>query len=72
MTLFDRLFRPHEGADDEGKCFLSCFRILNRLVPILHRMCSVGATLSLEVAAVPFEGADDPFRRAEDKIRLQK
>ena len=52
--------------------FLAVSRILNRLVPILHRFCSVDGALSLEVAAVHFEGADDPFRRAEDKIRLQK
>ena len=24
--MFDRLFRPHEGADDEENVFLSCFK----------------------------------------------
>ena len=67
-----RLFRPHEGADDKETCFWAVPRILKRLVPMLHRLCSVDVTLSLEVAAVHFEGADHPSRRAEDKIRLQK
>ena len=32
----------------------------------------MGVTLFSDVAAVHFEGADDPCRRAEDKIRFQK
>ena len=64
---------PTRGGGWRGKMFFwAVLRTLNRLVPILHRLCSVGVTLFLEVAAVHFEGADDPFRRAEDKIRLQK
>ena len=64
---------PTRGGGWQGKMFFcAVLRILYHLVPILHRLCSVGDTLSYEIAAVHFEGADDPIRRAEDKIWLQK
>ena len=34
---------------------------------MLRRLCSVYITSSPEVAAIHFEGADGPFRRAKDK-----
>ena len=72
--MFDRLFRPHEGADDEEKFFWAVLRILNRLVPILHRLCSVGVTLFLDVLLFTLTGRMTPLggRKTKSDFRNEK